>query len=470
MKRESIVLGVFVCVLSFFAGSVPVYAASYYVSPQGSDNNVGSESSPWNTMQKAVEALSAGDTLYVREGTYETIEDAWRFQATGTEENPITVRNYPDEQAVFKINSLRMERRAFRCGGTTARIGQANNIKLLGSDISSPRTLSNGIVSRKGLVVLGILGANAIGIESNMGGCNNWEVAGFDFVETGGGIFQRNGPSVNWYVHDNRVYNFYRESGMQFNGHNNRVVNNEIYLVNSLPRTYGCQMINLLGHGNVVRNNKLTRAGSTHRCIGILFEWDMADENVIEQNSIEDVPTGIGIQGGDHNIIRNNSITSSALAEQNAGGINIVSYDNRAGWPCDETTSPSSVLLPPNDPNNPDYHYFYNPRNCHSMANEIGDNQITGFTFPVKQGPVVDSTNIIGGGSVTTTQIPVASPTPRTVKQGDANEDGSVNNADYTIWLSNYMQSVFGQTRGDFNNSGGVDGIDYVMWLINYGR
>lgn len=46
-------------------------ASTYYVSPQGNDNNVGSKSSPWKTMQFAVTQTAPGDLVLVEDGTYE---------------------------------------------------------------------------------------------------------------------------------------------------------------------------------------------------------------------------------------------------------------------------------------------------------------------------------------------------------------------------------------------------------------
>ncbi|MEZ4273017.1 MAG: right-handed parallel beta-helix repeat-containing protein [Myxococcota bacterium] len=47
-----------------------VWAADYYVSTAGSDNNSGSSQSPFLTLQRAVSAVSAGDQVIVREGRY----------------------------------------------------------------------------------------------------------------------------------------------------------------------------------------------------------------------------------------------------------------------------------------------------------------------------------------------------------------------------------------------------------------
>src|SRR5690242_1065780 len=42
----------------------------YYVSPSGSDSNPGTLSAPWQTMQKAFDTATGGQTVYFRSGTY----------------------------------------------------------------------------------------------------------------------------------------------------------------------------------------------------------------------------------------------------------------------------------------------------------------------------------------------------------------------------------------------------------------
>jgi len=63
----------------------------------------------------------------------------------------------------------------------------------------------------------------------------------------------------------------------------------------------------------------------------------------------------------------------------------------------------------------------------------------------------------------TTTTAPTSPATP-----GDANGDGLVNIADYSVWLTNYNQILSGPIFGDFNSNGKVDGIDFIIWLKNY--
>lgn len=51
---------------------------------------------------------------------------------------------------------------------------------------------------------------------------------------------------------------------------------------------------------------------------------------------------------------------------------------------------------------------------------------------------------------------------------GDANCDGEVGGADYTIWADNYRQAG-GWLGGDFSGNGFIDGADYTIWADNFG-
>lgn len=66
----------------------------YYVSTQGSDSNLGTESSPWKTIQKAANTVKQGDKVYIRGGIY---NERVTLQTSGSEDNYITFINYPGE-------------------------------------------------------------------------------------------------------------------------------------------------------------------------------------------------------------------------------------------------------------------------------------------------------------------------------------------------------------------------------------
>ena len=78
-----------------------------YVSTTGSDRNDGTMSAPWQTLRYAVAQLRAGDTLYLRGGTYtgeaNTIDAELGTVPSGTSwQNAITIAGYSSETATIQ--------------------------------------------------------------------------------------------------------------------------------------------------------------------------------------------------------------------------------------------------------------------------------------------------------------------------------------------------------------------------------
>jgi uncharacterized protein YuzB (UPF0349 family) len=70
----------------------------YYVSNSGNDSNNGNITNPWKTLVYASGKLKAGDTLYIRGGTYKEVTS---WSTDGTQLKPITIMNYPGESVVI---------------------------------------------------------------------------------------------------------------------------------------------------------------------------------------------------------------------------------------------------------------------------------------------------------------------------------------------------------------------------------
>lgn len=62
--------------------------ATYYVAKTGSDDNAGTLAAPWLTLTHAASHLTAGDTLYIRVGTY---VESVTFAVNGTATSRITI-------------------------------------------------------------------------------------------------------------------------------------------------------------------------------------------------------------------------------------------------------------------------------------------------------------------------------------------------------------------------------------------
>lgn len=80
-------------------------AAEYYVAPSGDDTASGDLSNPWKTPQKAAQQAVAGDTIYLREGTYRIRESGGGpivFANSGSDaSSQITMRGYQNEAAII---------------------------------------------------------------------------------------------------------------------------------------------------------------------------------------------------------------------------------------------------------------------------------------------------------------------------------------------------------------------------------
>lgn len=88
--------------LSFFGINI-LNAQNFYVSTTGLDTNPGTEALPWKTVAKAASMLTAGQTAFVRGGTY---NERFTFTNSGTEGNYITVTAYPNETPIIDGTGL----------------------------------------------------------------------------------------------------------------------------------------------------------------------------------------------------------------------------------------------------------------------------------------------------------------------------------------------------------------------------
>ena len=86
-------------------------APDYYVATTGSDSNAGTMASPFATLQKGVNTAVAGDTVYIRGGTYSITTPATtgagiNFTKSGTATGPINYFAYQSEIPVFDFTNM----------------------------------------------------------------------------------------------------------------------------------------------------------------------------------------------------------------------------------------------------------------------------------------------------------------------------------------------------------------------------
>jgi Right handed beta helix region len=105
------------CILiSVLMPTVTAHTATYYVAMTGSNGHPGTEKQPWRTVAHAVDTMIAGDTTYVRGGTYS--EGIIWFKKSGTEYAPIKLLNYPDESPIIQCTDFTKIHRIFIGNGT----------------------------------------------------------------------------------------------------------------------------------------------------------------------------------------------------------------------------------------------------------------------------------------------------------------------------------------------------------------
>lgn len=85
------------------AGISEATAKEYFVAASnGNDKNYGTKDAPFITLEKGVNVLSPGDTLYVRGGTYRRNHYLWEPPNGISWENAITIKAYQNEEVIIK--------------------------------------------------------------------------------------------------------------------------------------------------------------------------------------------------------------------------------------------------------------------------------------------------------------------------------------------------------------------------------
>ncbi len=91
---------IIVILISSFNIHAQTTATSYYVAPDGNNDNPGTFAQPWKTIEYSANnnQVKPGDTVYIRGGTYNEYVQQGISGAPG---NPITYKNYPGETPVL---------------------------------------------------------------------------------------------------------------------------------------------------------------------------------------------------------------------------------------------------------------------------------------------------------------------------------------------------------------------------------
>lgn len=83
----------------FLIPPAPLYAANYFVAPDGNDSNSGTAiDRPFKSIQRAADAAVAGDTCFIRAGVYREMAI---LRTSGDEEKSITFTSYQNERVII---------------------------------------------------------------------------------------------------------------------------------------------------------------------------------------------------------------------------------------------------------------------------------------------------------------------------------------------------------------------------------
>ena len=112
----------FLATLAAFRATPRAGAAEYYVAPGGNDANAGTMDAPFASLQKAVNVAVAGDTVWIRGGTYKIATPATsgagiNFSKSGTSDsNRIKYWAYPGEKPLFDFTNLQISTSGYTHG------------------------------------------------------------------------------------------------------------------------------------------------------------------------------------------------------------------------------------------------------------------------------------------------------------------------------------------------------------------
>ena len=92
-----------------YAAPYPVPPDAHHVSPAGSDDNPGTATAPWQTLDQAAREADPGQTVVLHPGTYSRPGSITRFSRSGTSSAPIVFVGEPGQPRPRVLGQLRVE-------------------------------------------------------------------------------------------------------------------------------------------------------------------------------------------------------------------------------------------------------------------------------------------------------------------------------------------------------------------------
>jgi len=298
-------------------------ATDYYVAISGSNNNAGTISAPWRTIQYGVDQLSAGDQLYIKAGLY---AEKINIYNSGSATSRILISNYNNDlvildgtgntnqiamidlydisyvtiQGLELRNNQMIDAQGIQVAGGGDGVYVLNNINHNIDFSTDPNTPVNAATNAQGIIIYGSIGTDAItDLKINGNEIHSCLLGYSEALAVNGNV---DGFEIlNNYVHDNS------NIGIDVIGHENTATSND--------QARNGQIKYNIVHGNI----------SPYATSGGIYV-DGGKDLIIENNISYD--NGYGIEVGCENIgkttsniiIRNNLIYDNEKAGLSLGG------------------------------------------------------------------------------------------------------------------------------------------------------
>ena len=289
-----------------FFFTAQAHAATYYTATTGDDANSGTQGSPFGTIKKGLSVMGAGDTLYLRGGTYnEGIDSQNETLPSGTSwSNPITIAANPGETVTLTrglgINSYNQG--TYQYIVMDSLIIDASNVDGAGVFIGGPNThhirLQNGEV--KNMHSLGP--ACSLGPAEVCPGGQGVQSYAASFVEF-----------INLKVHDNGVNRL--DHGFYVCGNNITIRDSDVYNNSG----YGIQIYDGSSPGCSINTQIYNNRIHDNRGDGGVTLND-GDNIQFYNNLVYNNTNGVAISYGKPN---NTQIYNNTIYNQQGGGIDV---------------------------------------------------------------------------------------------------------------------------------------------------
>lgn len=149
-------------ILFFLSLPFALSAKSYYVAVNGNDSNNGTLSSPFATLAKAQSLVEAGDTVFIRGGTYQLSEE--QIMSTGdlyvyvfdmgksglNEDKRIYYWGYANERPIFDLSAIKPPNKRVSVFYVTGSYLHFKNFEILGTQVSILDHTQSECISNRG--------------------------------------------------------------------------------------------------------------------------------------------------------------------------------------------------------------------------------------------------------------------------------------------------------------------------------